>query len=384
MLLRLVVPLLINKRTGRTRATNTNAPLTKVAWIRGNDGWNRKYLTYPSNRVVQRKPGPGFIEETIRNLREISPTVYFNVPKGYEDLLPALRAEAKLRDNFFRRLHLLFYAGAGFSQPAWDAYRALALQTCGERIVMVSGLGSTETAPMAIQTTWETDRAGVVGIPIPGVEAKLVPRGNKLEVRVRGLNVTPGYWHQPELTRKAFDQDGFYSFGDALRFVDPSDVNKGFAFDGRLSEDFKLASGTWVNAGALRGRILSHFASFVRDVVITGHDRDEVGLMIFGDVDECRALCSGLERTSSAAEIFGHPKVRRHFQELLQSFAMEATGSSNRVTRAILVQEPPSLDAGEITDKGLLNQRAVLDRRTAILDQLYASEPSPQILRISK
>src|SRR5580700_325272 len=205
------------------------------------------------------KPGPGFIEETIRNLREISPTVYFNVPKGYEDLLPALRAEAKLRENFFHRLRLLFYAGAGLSQHVWDAYRALAVQTCGERIVMVSGLGSTETAPMAIQTTWETDRAGVVGIPIPGVEAKLVPRGNKLEVRVRGPNVTPGYWRQPELTRKTFDQDGFYSFGDAVRFVDPSDVNKGFAFDGRLSEDFKLASGTWVNAGALRGGVLSHF-----------------------------------------------------------------------------------------------------------------------------
>ena len=330
------------------------------------------------------KPGPGFIEETIRNLREISPTVYFNVPKGYEDLLPALRGETKLRENFFRRLGLLFYAGAGLSQPVWDAYRALALETCGERIVMVSGLGATETSPMAIQTTWETDRAGVVGIPIPGVEAKLVPCGKKLEVRVRGPNVTPGYWRQPELTRKTFDQEGFYSFGDALRFVDPSDVNKGFEFDGRLSEDFKLSSGTWVNVGALRGRILSHFAPFVRDVVVTGHDRDEVGLMIFGDIDECRALCLGLERTSSAAEIFGHPNVHRRFQELLESFAVSATGSSTRVTRAIVAQEPPSLDAGEITDKGSLNQRAALDRRTAIIDQLYAMEPSSQVLRIKR
>jgi feruloyl-CoA synthase len=330
------------------------------------------------------KPGPGFIEETIRNLREISPTVYFNVPKGYEDLLPALRGETKLRENFFRRLGLLFYAGAGLSQPVWDAYRALALETCGERIVMVSGLGATETSPMAIQTTWETDRAGVVGIPIPGVEAKLVPCGKKLEVRVRGPNVTPGYWRQPELTRKTFDQEGFYSFGDALRFVDPSDVNKGFEFDGRLSEDFKLSSGTWVNVGALRGRILSHFAPFVRDVVVTGHDRDEVGLMIFGDIDECRALCLGLERTSSAAEIFGHPNVHRRFQELLESFAVNATGSSTRVTRAIVAQEPPSLDAGEITDKGSLNQRAALDRRTAIIDQLYAMEPSSQVLRIKR
>lgn len=330
------------------------------------------------------KPSPGFIEETIRNLREISPTVYFNVPKGYEDLLPALRAERALRENFFRRLRLLFYAAAGLSQPVWNAYRALALETCGERIVMVSGLGATETSPMALQTTWETDRAGVVGIPIPGVEAKLVPRGKKLEVSVRGPNVAPGYWRQPELTRKTFDRDGFYNFGDALRFVDPSDVNKGFAFDGRLSEDFKLASGTWVNVGAVRGGVLSHFSPFVRDVVITGHDRDEVGLMIFGDIDQCRALCSGLERSASAAEIFGHPNVRRHFQQLLESFAANATGSSNRVTRAVVVQEPPSLDAGEITDKGSLNQRAVLDRRTAIIDQLYAAEPSSEVLRIKR
>src|ERR1700678_3085169 len=331
--------------------------------------------------IHYRKPGPSLIAETTRNLREISPTVYFNVPKGYEDLLPALRGETKLRENFFRRLGLLFYAGAGLSQPVWDAYRALALETCGERIVMVSGLGATETSPMAIQATWETDRAGGVGIPIPGVEAKLVPCGKKLEVRVRGPNVTPGYWRQPELTRKTFDQEGFYSFGDALRFVDPSDVNKGFEFDGRLSEDFKLSSGTWVNVGALRGRILSHFAPFVRDGVVTGHDRDEVGLMVFGDIDQCRALCSGLERSSSAAEIFGHPNVQRRFQELLESFAVNATGSSNRVTRAILAQEPPSLDAGEITDKGSLNQRAVLDRRTAIIERLYAAEPSSQVLR---
>src|SRR5277367_3935091 len=330
------------------------------------------------------KPGPSLIAETIRNLREISPTVYFNVPKGYEDLLPALRSDKQLRENFFRRLRLLFYAGAGLSQPVWDAYRALALETCGERIVMVTGLGATETSPMAIQTSWETDRAGVVGIPIPGVEARLVPRGKKLEVSVRGPNVAPGYWRQPELTRKTFDQDGFYNFGDALRFVDPSDVNKGFEFDGRLSEDFKLASGTWVNVGVLRGRILSHFAPFVRDVVVTGHDRDEVGLMIFGDIDECRALCSGLERSSSAAEIFGHPNVHRRFQELLESFAVNATGSSNRVTRAIVAHEPPSLDAGEITDKGSLNQRAVLERRTATVDQLYAAETSSQILRIKK
>ena len=330
------------------------------------------------------KPGPGFIEETIRNLREISPTVYFNVPKGYEDLLPALRAEPALREKFFRQLRLLFYAGAGLSQPVWDAYRALALETCGERIMMVTGLGSTETAPMAIQTTWETDQAGVIGIPIPGVEAKLVPRGAKLEVRVRGPNITPGYWRQPELTEEVFDEDGFYSFGDALRFVDPADVNKGFLFDGRFSEDFKLASGTWVSVGPLRSRILAHFAPFVRDVVIAGHDRDHVAMLVFADADACRSLCPALGNDAHAARVFAHPAVLAHFQSLLESSAAQSTGSSNRVARAIVVEEPPSLDAGEITDKGSLNQRAVLNHRAAIVEQLYAPEASSQILRIKE
>ncbi len=241
-------------------------------------------------------------------------------PKATKILLPALRSDEQLRENFFRHLRLLFYAGAGLSQPVWDAYRDLALQTCGERIIMVTGLGSTETAPMAIQTTWETDQAGVIGIPIPGVEAKLVPRGAKLEARVRGPNITPGYWRQPELTAEAFDEDGFYNFGDALKFVDPADVNKGFLFDGRFSEDFKLASGTWASVGPLRSRILSHFAPFVRDVVITGHDRDDIGMLIFADADACRALCPQLKRDSiSRRHFFASHKFAHTFKTLLET-----------------------------------------------------------------
>jgi feruloyl-CoA synthase len=331
------------------------------------------------------KPGSAFIGETVRNLREISPTVYFNVPKGYEDLLPALRAEPRLRENFFRHLRLLFYAGAGLCQPVWDAYRALTLETCGERIIMVTGLGSTETAPMAIQTTWETDQAGVIGIPIPGVEAKLVPHGSKLEARVRGPNITPGYWRQPELTNKVFDDDGFYSFGDALRFVDSHDVNKGFLFDGRFSEDFKLASGTWVSVGPLRSRILAACAPYVRDVVITGHDRDYIGMIIFADADACCALCGADGKQRAAApELFRRPSVRAYFQSLLENCAVSDNASSNRVVRAILAEEPPSLDAGEITDKGSLNQRAVLQRRAAIVEELYAPELSPRVFRIKE
>ncbi|MFZ0737484.1 MAG: feruloyl-CoA synthase [Candidatus Acidiferrales bacterium] len=328
------------------------------------------------------KPGRGFIEETVRNLREISPTAYFNVPKGYEDLLPALRADRQLRENFFRSLRLLFYAGAGLSQPVWDEYRQLAIETCGERVIMVTGLGATETAPMAIQTSWETDRSGIIGIPIPGVEAKLIPKDGKLEVRVRGANITPGYWRQPELTAQAFDEEGFYKFGDALRFLDPDDVNKGFVFDGRFSEDFKLATGTWVSVGPLRGRVISHFAPLVRDAVITGHDRDTVGMMVFADLDACSSICPSLQPNSPATEILRHERVRAHFQTLLESFATTATGSSNRITRMIVLEEPPSLDAGEMTDKGSLNQRAVLARRSALVEELHAEVRSPRILTI--
>jgi feruloyl-CoA synthase len=328
------------------------------------------------------KPAPGLIEESVRNLREISPTLYMNVPKGYEDLLPFLRADRQLRESFFRRLKLLFYAGAGMSQPVWDAYRRLALETCGERVIMVTGLGSTETAPMAMQTRWETDTPGVIGIPVPGVEVKLVPQGEKLEARFRGPNVTPGYWRQPELASRFFDEEGFYKMGDAVRFIDPQDVNQGFLFDGRLSEDFKLSTGTWVSVGPLRGRILSHFSPWVRDVVITGPDRDEVGALIFADIHACRSLCPDLSTASADHEVLRHPAVRERFWSKLESFAAESTGSSNRVTRAALMEEAPSLDHGEITEKGSLNQRAVLERRKTLVEELYESQPSPRVLRI--
>jgi feruloyl-CoA synthase len=329
------------------------------------------------------RPGLDSFRETLRNLREISTTVFFNVPKAYEGLLPALRSDPALRETFFRRLKLLFYAAAGLSQPMWDAYRSLAQEACGERIIMVTGLGATETAPMAIQTSWETDHAGVIGIPVPGVELKLVPRDEKLEARVRGPNITPGYWRQPELTEKVFDEEGFYSFGDAVRFIDPNDVNKGFLFDGRFSEDFKLASGTWVSVGPLRARILSHFAPFVRDVVVAGHDRDDVGLLIFADLRACCELFDGEPSNLPPTEILEHDLVRARFQELIKSFAEQSTGSSTRIARAVLVEEPPSLDAGEVTDKGSLNQRAVLERRAPLVEELYSSvEAAPRILRL--
>jgi feruloyl-CoA synthase len=326
------------------------------------------------------KPGPGAIEKTVRNLREISTTVYFNVPKGYEDLLPFLRADRELRNTFFKRLGLMFYAGAGLSQPVWDAYRQLAAETCGERVIMATGLGSTETSPMAIQTTWETDRAGTIGLPVPGVELKLVPQEGKLEARVRGPNVTPGYWREPDLTKRVFDEEGFYRFGDAVKLIDPDDVNKGLLFDGRLNEDFKLANGTWVSVGPLRARMIAHFAPFVRDVVIAGIDRDYICAILFPDLETCRTLAPELPKGAPAAEVARHSAVRGRMNALLKSFAKESTGSSTRVARAAIADEPPSLDAGEITDKGSFNQRNVLERRAALVEELYAPLPAEWVL----
>jgi feruloyl-CoA synthase len=328
------------------------------------------------------RPTAAGIEATVRNLREIAPTIYFNMPRGYDELLKHFRSDAQLRDNFFRRVKFMFYAGAALSQPLWDSYRELMMEACGERIMMATGLGATETSPMALQCTWDTEHSGVIGIPMPGVEAKLVTHGSKTEIRVRGPNVTPGYWKEPELTRRAFDEEGYYRFGDAVRFLDPEDVNKGLIFDGRLAEDFKLSSGTFVNVGPLRNKIIHWFAPYVADVVIAGHDRHYLAVLLFPNLEAFRVLVPELREPASPSAILGHETVRWKIAALLQSFALEATGNSNRVERAMLLEEPPSLDAGEITDKGSLNQRAVLDRRAAIVDELYAPDPSRRVLTI--
>jgi feruloyl-CoA synthase len=240
---------------------------------------------------------------------------------------------------------------------------------------MVTGLGATETAPMAICRTWDSRLSIAIGVPVPGVEAKLVPQGDKLEVRVKGPNVTPGYWRNEELTGKAFDDEGFYSFGDCVRFIDPDDVNAGFAFDGRLAEDFKLSTGTWVNVGPLRARIIVHFAPLLRDAVVTGHDRDEIGMLGVPDVDACRAMCQDLPSTASVPQVLAHPAVASWLAGRLASFTAAGAGSSRHVTRLMLLEEPPSLDALEVTDKGSLNQRAMLTRRAALVDELYAGSP---------
>jgi len=327
------------------------------------------------------KPMPGGIEETVRNLREISPTVYFNVPKGYELLLPYLREDKALRAKFFQRLHAMFFSGAALSPFVWNSLDELAVQETGCRVPMLTGLGATETAPFFMSVKPATSRSGHVGLPVPGNDAKLVPVNGKLEVRAKGPNVTPGYWRQPELTAAAFDEEGFYRFGDALKPADPNDFGAGFDFDGRIAEDFKLASGTWVSVGPLRARFIAACAPLVRDVVIAGINRDEISALVILDLDGCRLIHPKLA-TDDVATTAADPVIRQAFRERLTKLLAAATGSSTRITRAILLDAPLSIDRGEVTDKGSINQRAVLDARAALIDELYSPTPAAHMITL--
>jgi len=311
------------------------------------------------------RPVPGSFEESVRNLREIATTFFLNVPRGFECLVPYLRADKQLREVFFSRLKLMWYAGASLSQPVWDELDALSIETTGERVLMLTGLGSTETAPFALAPRKEVERAGMVGIPAPGMDLKLVPNEGKLEARVRGPNITPGYWRQEDLTRDAFDEEGFYKLGDALLFVNEDKPELGFTFDGRLAEDFKLSSGTWVSVGPLRAKFIHRAAPLAKDIVVAGHDRDDVAVLIVPDMEACR----GIDLASK-------------FREILEDLARESTGSSNRISRAIILTEPLSMDAHEITDKGSINQKSVLNNRAALVEDLYASPPPPHVISL--
>jgi feruloyl-CoA synthase len=349
----------------------------------GNHDFNLVLVNGGSFYIDEGKPLPGAIAATVRNLREIAPTVYLNVPKGYEMLLPHLRSDAALRENFFSRLKVLFYAGASLAQHVWDELQQLAIATTGERIIFLSSLGSTETAPAALAATIECERPGNIGLPMPGVELKLVPAEGKLEARLKGPNITPGYWRAPALTAEAFDEEGFYRLGDALKFAEAGDPAQGLLFDGRIAEDFKLATGTWVSVGPLRAAFIAHCAPLVRDVVIAGPDRDDLAVLVFPDIDVCRALARDLPADAPAADVVGHAGVRGEFARLLGTLARTSTGSSNRICRAILLADLPSLDVGEITDKGSINQRAVLAHRLAAVEELYMPTPSPRVIPVA-
>jgi feruloyl-CoA synthase len=330
--------------------------------------------------IDEGKPAPGAIEATVRNLRDVAPTWYFNVPKGFEALLPYLRNDPALRENFFSRLKVLWFAGAAISQSVFDEMKDLAAATIGERILFLTGLGSTETAPYAFGRMFEADDPTNMGLPAAGTVLKLVPNEGKLEARLKGTHITPGYWRQPDLTANAFDEEGFYKLGDALRFADPQDPKKGLLFDGRLTEDFKLSTGTWVSVGPLRAKFVNRFSPYIRDVVLAGLNLNEVTALGIPDMAEVRRLAPDLPAGASDTQILAHPAVRETFRQLLTKFARESTGSSNRVARLIVLDEPPSLDAGEITDKGSINQRAVLARRVSLVEELYAAAPPARVI----
>ncbi|MGU7769966.1 feruloyl-CoA synthase [Burkholderia sp. MR1-5-21] len=320
------------------------------------------------------KPVPGKFDETLRNLREIAPTLYFNVPKGWEELTAALETDAGLRATFFSRVRMYFFAGAGLSQAAWDRLERVTLAHCGERIRIMAGLGMTEAAPSCLFTTGPMSGAGYIGLPAPGCEAKLVPVDGKLEARFRGPNVMAGYWRASGAdARDVFDDEGYYRSGDAVRFADPQRPDVGLMFDGRIAEDFKLSSGTFVSVGPMRARIISNGAPYVQDAVVTGMNRDDVGAMIFPRVDDCRRL-AGAGPDADARAVLRAPAVRAFFADLLARLNRDATGSATFITRLRVLDEPPSLDLGEITEKGSINQRAVLAQRAALVDAMYAAD----------
>jgi feruloyl-CoA synthase len=369
-------------------------PPVLVDWLPWNHtfGSNHNFYLVLDNGgslyIDEGKPLPGAIAATVQNLRDVAPTIYFNVPKGFEMLLPHLRADRALRENFFSRLKVMFYAGAALAQHVLDAFADLAVATTGERIMFMSSLGSTETSPAALACSWQSEHAGNIGLPLPGVALKLVPRDGKLEARLKGDNITPGYWRAPALNAEAFDDEGFYKIGDALKFDDPADPSKGLLFDGRLAEDFKLATGTWVSVGPLRAAFIAHFAPLARDVVFAGADRDDVTALIFPDLDACAKLAPGLGQDLGQnlgqdvppALLLADPRAAAEFAQRLNSFAAASTGASNRICRAVVVAEPPSLDIGEMTDKGSINQRAVLAHRAALVQELYADPPPSRVI----
>lgn len=315
-------------------------------------------------------PTPQGIEETLRNLREIAPTIYFNVPKGFEEIVTAMETDETLARTLFSRVKAFFFAGAGLSPQVWDRLDHAAEKFCGERIRMLTGLGMTETAPFALCANGAQVHAGVLGLPAPGLDVKIVPVDGKLEVRYRGPSVTPGYWRSPEQTAEAFDEEGYFCSGDAVQYIDPNNPKLGFRFDGRIAEDFKLSTGTFVSVGPLRARILAAAGDWLQDVVIAGMNRNEIGILMFPRIEVCRELV-GLDASADVPTILHHPKVRGLFQDLVDRMWREGTGSATRVARGLVLETPPSVDLGEITDKGSINQRAVLTHRADLVDAMY-------------
>ena len=367
----------------------TEAPPVLVDWLPwshtfgGNHNFNLVLRHAGTLYIDSGKPVPGLVDATVRNLREVSPTICFNVPAGYAALVPYLEQEAAFARSFFGRLRLILYAGAALPQDLWQRLEAVSVRTTGERIPMTSSWGTTETAPMATMAHFLIDRAGPIGVPAPGVEIKLVPSAGKLEIRVRGPNVTPGYWKRPDLDQAAFDEEGFYKPGDAVRFADPADPARGVVFDGRLAEDFKLTTGTWVHVGALRVGVLAAASPALQDAVVAGENCDFVGLMVWLNVAGCRTLLDdgGIR---SAADLALDPSLRAQVRASLAAWNASHPGASQQIARVLILTDPPSIDANEITDKGYINQRLALERRKAEVERLFSATPDADVIVVGQ
>ncbi|WP_310627989.1 feruloyl-CoA synthase [Limnohabitans sp.] len=350
-------------------------PLVLVDWLPWNHtfGGNHNFgmVVYHGGTMFidDGKPTPALIHETLRNLREVAPTVYFNVPTGYEAIANAMKTDDALRKNFLSRVSMFFYAGAALAQPVWDSLYESEEREIGVRIVMTSGLGMTESGPFGLFVTSPNVRAGDLGVPTPGMELKLVDTDGKTEVRYRGPNITPGYWRSPKETADAFDEEGFFKTGDAVKWIDETDVHLGLKFDGRIAEDFKLATGTFVSVGPLRSKIIAAGAPYIQDAVLTGINLKEVGAMVF-TTPKVREL-AGLPDSAPLADVLAAPAVLAKFQEVVNTLSAASTGSANRIARLCLLSEPPTIDKGEITDKGSINQRSVLHHRADTVEALH-------------
>lgn len=331
----------------------------------GNHNFHLALSNGGSLYIDEGRPMPGLIDKTVRNLREVRPNLYFNVPRGFDMLLPYLEDDASLARDFFARLRLVFYAGAALPQASWERLEAVAARVRDEPVWFTTSWGATETAPAITTAHWKLDRAGVIGLPLPEMELKFVPNGEKLELRVRGTAVFPGYRNEPELTTQAFDEDGYYRIGDAGLLFDEQQPERGVVFNGRVAEDFKLTTGTWVSVGTLRVKLISALAPLAQDAVITGHDRDEAGALVF---------------LSPQARELAPEDLSRRVREALGAWRRQGGGSSQVPARVLLLTDPPSLEAGEITDKGYVNQRAVLQRRAADVQALYTRPDDPRVI----
>ena len=352
-------------------------PLTFVDWLPWNHtfGGNHNFtmvLRHAGTLAIDGgRPLPAMVGETVRNLTEISPTIYFNVPAGYAALLPHLERDEAFAQSFFAKLRLIFYAGAALPQDLWERLEAVSVRTTGQRVPMSTSWGTTETAPLATAAHFLLDRAGNIGLPAPGCEMKLVPSGGKLEIRVRGPNITPGYWKRPDLTADAFDDEGFYKPGDAVRLADEDDCARGIIFDGRLAEDFKLTTGTWVQVGGLRVGALAACSPVLQDAIVAGADREFIALLCWLNAAGCQTLI-GDGAPSALPDLAKHPAIREHVRRSLARWNAAHPGSSERIARVMLLPDAPSIDANEITDKGYINQRLALERRAAEVARLYA------------